>query len=77
MTEANDNEEWEEWNMEVTFTFTYVNEGPFPEDMPDEERAAQVKEDFEQNWGEEFYHAYSSAGRHRLTASEPKRYSRE
>ena len=72
MTE--DNTEWQEWNMEVTFTFTYVNEGPFPVDMPDEERAEKVKEEFEQEWGEQFYQAYSSAGRHRLDADEPEKY---
>lgn len=77
MTKANENEEWEEWNMEITFTFTYVNEGPFPEDMPDEERKEKVKQDFEKNWGEEFYQSYSSAGRHRLDASEPEKYSRD
>ena len=68
--------EWEEWNMEVTFTFTYVNEGPFPVDMPGEERAEKVKEDFEQNWGEEFYQAYTSAQRHRLETDEPEKYER-
>jgi len=68
------NEEWEEWNMEITFTFTYVNEGPFPEDMPDEERAKEVKEDFEREWSEQFYQAYTSAQRHRLEASEPEKY---
>ena len=68
--------EWEEWNMTVTFTFTYVNEGPFPEDMPDEERAEKVKEDFERNWSEEFYQAYTSAQRHRLETDEPEKYER-
>lgn len=68
--------EWEEWNMEVTFTFTYVNEGPFPEDMPDEERAEKVKEDFERDWSEEFYQAYTSAQRHRLETDEPEKYER-
>jgi len=74
MTTANENEEWEEWNMEITFTFTYVNEGPFPEEMPPEERKEQVKQDFEENWSEEFYHAYTGADRHRLEMAEPERY---
>jgi len=67
-------EEWEEWQMEVTFTFTYVNEGPFKKDMSMQERAEQVKEDFEREWSEQFYQAYSSAQRHRLDASEPEPY---
>jgi len=66
--------EWEEWQMEVTFTFTYVNEGPFPVDMSDEERKEQVKEDFEREWSEQFYEAYTSAQRHRLEADEPEKY---
>ena len=66
--------EWEEWNIEVTFTFTYVNEGPFPVDMPDEERAEQVKKDFEKQWSEQFYQAYTSAGRHRLECDDPEKY---
>ena len=70
----NTDEEWEEWNMEVTFTFTYVTEGPFPEEMPPEERAEQVKQQFEENWGEEFYHAHTSAGRHQLETAEPEPY---
>jgi hypothetical protein len=74
---ADENEEWEEWNMEITFTFTYVTEGPFPEDMPDEERAKKVKEAFDRNWWEEFYHAYDGASRTQIDASEPEKYSRE
>jgi len=70
----NTNEEWEEWNMEVTFTFTYVNEGPFPEEMPPEERAERVKADFEREWSEQFYQAYTSAGRHQLETTEPEPY---
>jgi len=66
--------EWEEWNMEITFTFTYVNEGPFPVDMPEEERKQQVKEDFEREWSKQFYEAYTSAQRHRLEANEPEKY---
>jgi len=66
--------EWEEWQMEVTFTFTYVNEGPFPVDMSDEERKEQVKEDFEREWSEQFYEAYTSAQRHRLEPDEPEKY---
>jgi hypothetical protein len=72
-----ENEEWEEWNMTVTFEFTYVNEGPFPEDMPDEERKAKVRGDFEKEWSDEFYQAYTSAGRHRLETSEPEKYELE
>ena len=66
--------EWEEWNMEVTFTFTYVNEGPFPVDMPEDKRREKVKEAFENEWGESFYQAYSSAQRHRLETDEPEKY---
>jgi hypothetical protein len=73
MTEHTD-EEWEEWNMEVTFTFTYVTEGPFPKEMPPEERAERVKNQFERNWSEEFYHAYTSAERHQLETAEPEPY---
>ena len=68
--------EWEEWQMEVTFTFTYTNEGPFPVDMPDEQRAKQVKDEFESAWSEEFYEAYTSAERHRLDTEEPEKYKR-
>jgi len=66
--------EWEEWNMEVSFTFTYVNEGPFPVDMPDEKRAEKVKEDFENEWQEGFYGAYTSAERYQLETDEPEKF---
>jgi len=68
--------EWEEWQMDVTFTFTYTNEGPFAVDMPDEQRAEQVKDDFEKAWSEEFYEAYTLAERHRLDTEEPEKYKR-
>ena len=71
-----DNEEWEEYQMQITFEFTYVNEGPFPEDMPDEKRKEQVKDDFKNEWSEQFYQAYTSAQRHQLETSEPEKYER-
>ena len=63
--------------MTVTFEFTYVNEGPFPEDMPDEERKEQVKKDFERNWSEVFYQSYTSARRHQLETTEPEKYKHD
>jgi hypothetical protein len=67
--------EWEEWNMKVTFTWTHVDEGPFPVDMPDEERAEKVKHDFQDNIWENFYHAYEGATvETQIETSEPEKY---
>ena len=71
---SNEETEWEEWTMDVTFKFTFTTEGPFPVDMPDDERRKMVKEQFENEWGEAFYQAYTSAQRHRLETEEPEKY---
>jgi|APHM01.1.fsa_nt_gi hypothetical protein len=71
---SDDNTEWEEWTMNVSFTFTFTSEGPFPVDMPDDERAEKVKQQFEDSWSNEFYQACVAARRHQLDVSDPEKY---